>query len=65
MVRKAKVRPVGRDHVNVHPGLLELRQARPLPVLRRFPNYLGEISYRYNHRTEDLRPAITRLLKRP
>lgn len=67
-VRKAKGKPVGRDHVNGIEGFWSyakhaLYQYRGVSQ-KLFPDYLGEISYRYNHRTEDIRPATTKLLKR-
>lgn len=68
-VRKERGRPVGRDHVNGIEGFWSyakhaLYQYRGIDA-RYFSHYLGEISYRFNHRTEDLRPLITALLQRP
>lgn len=68
VVRKERGRPRGRDHINGIEGFWSyakhwLYMYRGVPQ-KFFHLYLGEISFRFNHRHEDLRPLITRLLQR-
>ena len=66
VVKKTKGRPKGRDHINGIEGFWSyaknwLYQYRG--VHRKFFHlYLGEISYRFNHRDQDLLPLIHSLL---
>jgi len=66
VVKKEKGRPKGRDHINGIEGFWSyaknwLYQYRG--VQRKFFHlYLGEISYRFNHRDQDLLPLIHTLL---
>ena len=67
VVRKEKGRPKGREHINGIEGFWSyakhwLYMYRGVPQ-KFFHLYLGEISFRFNHRDEDLRPLITRLLQ--
>jgi transposase len=67
-VRKTRGKPAGRDHVNGIEGFWSyakhwLYGYRGVSQ-KLFPDYLGEISYRYNHRDRDLTPAITGLLQK-
>ena len=69
MIRKEKGKPVGRDHINGIEGFwsyaknwlypLSRSATKTLPYL-----YLGEVCYRFNHRTENLKPLLVKLLKR-
>ena len=67
MIRKAKGRPVGRDHINGIEGFWSYAKNWLYPyrgVPRQyFHLYLGEVCYRYNHRDEDLKPLLLRLLR--
>jgi len=67
MIRKEKGRPVGRDHINGIEGFWSYAKNWLYPyrgVPRQyFHLYLGEVCYRYNHRTDDLKPLLLRLLK--
>ncbi len=67
MIRKEKGRPVGRDHINGIEGFWSyaknwLYPYRGVPH-QYFHLYLGEVCYRYNHRNEDLKPLLYRLLR--
>jgi transposase len=67
VVRKEKGRPKGRSHLNGIEGFWSyaknwLYQYRGVPQ-KFFHFYLCEISFRFNHRHEDLFPTILRLLK--
>lgn len=67
VVSKEKGRPKGREHINGIEGFWSyakhwLYMYRGVPQ-KFFHLYLGEISFRFNHRDEDLRPLITRLLQ--
>lgn len=67
VVRKERGRPKGRDHLNGIEGFLSyakhwLYHYRGVPQ-KFFPLYLGEISFRFNHRREDLFPLILKLLQ--
>jgi transposase len=67
VVRKEKGRPKGRDHINGIEGFWSyakhwLYHYRGVP--RKFlPEYLAELSYRFNHRDCDLYPLIEAVLK--
>jgi transposase len=66
VVKKDKGRPKGRDHVNGIEGFWStakhwLYHYRGVPK-KVFHLYLGEISYRFNHRDQDLYPLIHALL---
>ena len=68
VVQKEKGRPKGRDHVNGIEGFWSyakhwLYQYRGVHK-KFFPLYLGEVSFRFNHRDEDLFPLVERLMKR-
>lgn len=68
VVRKEKGHPKGRDHVNGIEGFWSdakhwLHHYRGVPQ-KFFHLYLGEISFRFNHRHEDLFPLIQALLRR-
>lgn len=67
VVRKEKGRPKGRDHINGIEGFWSYAKNWLYPyrgVPRRyFHLYLGEICYRFNHRKEDLKPLLTKLLR--
>jgi transposase len=68
VIRKEKGKPVGRDHINGIEGFWSyaknwLYPYRGVPA-KYFHLYLGEVCYRYNHRNEDLKPLLLRLLKR-
>jgi transposase len=67
IIRKAKGKPVGRNHINGIEGFWSyaknwLYPYRGVPR-NRFHLYLGEICYRFNHRREDLKPLLIKLLK--
>ena len=66
MIRKAKGKPAGRDHINGIEGFWSyakhwLSPYRGVPA-KYFHLYLAEVCWRYNHRDEDLRPLIKRHL---
>lgn len=68
VVRKEKGRPKGRDHLNGIEGFWSyakhwLYHYRGVPK-KFFHLYLGEISFRFNHRDRDLFPLIYKLLQR-
>lgn len=67
VVSKRKGQPKGRNHINGIEGFWSyaknwLYQYRGFPK-KFFHLYLGEISFRFNHRNEDLFPTIFNLLK--
>lgn len=68
VVRKEKGRPQGREHINGIEGFWSyakhwLYSYRGVPR-KFFHLYLGEVSYRFNHRAESLNPLVFSLLKR-
>lgn len=67
VVSKEKGRPRGRDRINGIEGFCSYAKHwlyMYRGVLQKFFHlYLGEISLRFNHRNEDLRPLITGLLQ--
>ena len=68
VVRKEKGRPVGRDHMNGIEGFWSyakhwLYQYRGVHK-NFFHLYLGEISYRFNHREEDILPLLEAMMKK-
>lgn len=67
VVTKEKGAPKGRDHLNGIEGFWSyakhwLYQYRGVPK-KFFHLYLGEISFRFNHRDQDLFPLILKLLR--
>jgi transposase len=67
VVRKERGRPRGRDHINGIEGFWSyakhwLYHYRGVPE-KFFHLYLGEISFRFNHRNEDLFPLVLKLLR--
>ena len=67
VIRKEKGQPVGRDHINGIEGFWSyaknwLYPYRGVPQ-KHFHLYLGEVCYRFNHRTENLKPLLVKLLK--
>jgi transposase len=67
VVRKEKGRPKGRDHLNGIEGFWSyakhwLYHYHGVPK-KFFHFYLGEISFRFNHRNQDLFPLTLKLLK--
>lgn len=67
VVRKEKGQPKGRDHLNGIEGFWSyakhwLYHYRGVPK-KFFHLYLGEISFRFNYRNQDLFPLIDELLK--
>lgn len=67
VVRKEKGRPKGRDHINGVEGFWSYAKNWLYPyrgVPRKyFHLYLGEICYRFNHRNEDLKPLLLKLMR--
>ena len=66
MIRKEKGRPLGRDHINGIEGFWSyaknwLYPYRGVPT-KFFHLYLAEVCWRFNHRAEDLKPLLKRLL---
>lgn len=66
VIRKEKGRPLGRHHINGIEGFWSyaknwLYPYRGVPQ-KYFHLYLGEICFRYNHRDEDLKPLLLKLL---
>jgi len=66
VVKKAKGKPKGKDHINGIEGFWSyakhwLYTYRGVPR-KLFHLYLGEVSYRFNHRHEALFPLLHRLL---
>lgn len=67
VIRKEKGRPLGRDHINGIEGFWSYAKNWLYP-LRGVPRqyfhlYLAEICFRFNHRNQDLRPLLLRLMK--
>ena len=67
VIRKEKGRPVGRDHINGIEGFWSyaknwLYPYRGVPS-KYFHLYLGEVCYRFNHRSEDLQTLLYKLLR--
>lgn len=72
VIRKEKGRPVRRDHINgIEINDIEgfwsyaknwLYPYRGVPS-KYFHLYLGEVSYRYNHRSEDLQTLLYKFLR--
>jgi transposase len=67
VVRKERGRPKGRDHLNGIEGFWSyakhwLYNYRGVPQ-KFFHFYLGELSFRFNHRSEDLFPLLLKLLQ--
>ena len=67
VVRKEKGKPKGRNHINSIEGFWSyakhwLYHYRGIPK-KFFHFYLAEISFRFNHRNEDLFPLIYKLLQ--
>lgn len=67
VVRKEKGKPVGRDHINGIEGVWSyaknwLYPYRGVPS-KFFHLYLAETCYRFNHRDEDLKPLLRKLLQ--
>jgi len=67
LIRKEKGKPVGRDHINGIEGFWSyaknwLYPYRGVPQ-NFFHLYLGEVCFRYNHREQDLKPLLKRLLQ--
>ena len=67
LIRKEKGKPVGRDHINGIEGFWSyaknwLYPYRGVPQTY-FHLYLAEVCYRFNHRGEDLKPLLLRLLR--
>src|SRR5690606_36119288 len=67
VVRKEGGRPKGRDHINGIEGFWSYAKHWLYPyrgVPRQcFHLYLAEICFRFNHREQDLKPLILKLLK--
>ena len=67
MIRKEKGRPVGRDHINGIEGFWSYAKNWLYPyrgVPRQFFHlYLAEVCFRFNHREQDIKPLILKLLK--
>ena len=67
VVRKEKGRPKGREHINGIEGFWSYAKHWLYPyrgVPRKyFHLYLGEICFRFNHRNEDLKPLLQKLIK--
>ena len=67
MGNQQKGKPLGRDHINGIEGFWSyaknwLYPYRGVPH-KHFHLYLGEVCYRFNHRGEDLKPLLIKLLK--
>lgn len=67
VVRKERGRPKGRDHINGIEGFWSYAKHwfyhyRGVPE-KFFPDYLSEISFRFNHRDKDLYPLILKMLQ--
>lgn len=65
--RKEKGKPVGRDHLNSIEGFWSyaknwLYPYRDVPG-KYFQLYLGEVCFRFNHRDQDLKHLLVKLLK--
>lgn len=65
-VRKQEGRPKGRDHINGIEGFWSYAKHWLYPyrgVPRKFFHlYLGEVCYRFNHRHENLKPLVFKLM---
>ncbi len=64
--KKEKGRPLGRDHINGIEGFWSyaknwLYSYRDVPT-EYFHLYLAEVCWRFNHRSEDLKPLPKKLL---
>jgi len=68
VIRKEKGIPVGRDHINGIERFWSYAKTWLYPfrgVPRRFFHlYLGEVCFRFNHRDQNLKPLLFRLMKR-
>jgi len=66
VVRKEQGRPKGRDHINGVEGFWSYAKNWLYPfrgVPRKFFHlYLGEVCYRFNHRSQDIFPLLLRML---
>ena len=66
MIRKENGRPLGRDHINGIEGFWSYAKNWLYPYhgvpTRFFHLYLAEVCWRFNHRDEDLKPLLKRLL---
>ena len=66
VIRKVRGRPKGREHINGIEGFWSYAKHWLYPyrgVPRRyFHLYLGEVAFRFNHRTEDLVPILYKLM---
>ena len=66
VVRKEKGCPKGRDHLNGIEGFWSYAKERIIKhhgvTPQRFPFYLKELEFRYNHRKEDIFSLITKFL---
>lgn len=67
VIRKEKGRSLGRDHINGIEGFWSYARNWLYPyrgVRKKFFHlYLGETCYRFNHRDEDIKSLIIKLLK--
>ena len=67
VVRKQKGRPLGRDHINGIEGFWSYAKNGLYPYRgvprKHFHLDLGEICYRFNHRSDNLKPLLVKLLK--
>lgn len=67
VIRKEKGKPVGRDHINGIERFWSYAQNWLYPYRgvpgKYFHLYLGEVCYRFNHRDQDLKPLLVKLLK--
>lgn len=66
-VRKKKMHPKGRDHLDGIKGFWSYAKNWLYPVRgvprKHFHLFLGEICYRFDHRGEDLFPLFYKLLR--
>lgn len=67
MIRKERGKPMGRGHINGIEGFWSyaknwLSPYRGVPT-QYFHLYLAEVCWRYNHRNQDLKPLMRKLLK--
>ncbi len=67
VIRKEKGKPVGRNHINGIEGFWSyaknwLYPYRGVPG-KYFHLYLGEVCFRFNHRDQNLKPLLVKLLK--
>ncbi len=69
VIRKVKGRPAGRDHINGIEGFRSYAKNWLYPYRGAPSKYfhlnLGEICYRFNHRSEDLKPFYTNSYAKP